>query len=279
MWIAHWATEYKKWKISLVIQLRKNFQLYFLFSTLIFIITVILSYFSLVFGELVPKRVAMKNAEKVDLVITLAERKFEHWLNNADTPLSDDERGLLFSRMDRTSEIDTERSLAVDTNNEKSKISAIYYYDPETRPGLHPLHEAGAYYLQEASAMSAVALLDPQPGERMLDLCAAPGGKSTQIAALLDGKGLLYCNEYVRSRASILLSNIERMGVRNAVLTSLHPDVFRDNMRGVFDRVLVDAPCSGEGMFRRDTDARAETRCTRIQIPAGRDPHGRPRSR
>lgn len=76
--------------------------------------------------------VDLKNAEKVDLVITLAERKFEHWLNNADTPFSDDERGLLFSRMDSTSEIAAERSLAVDTNNEKSKISAIYYYDPET---------------------------------------------------------------------------------------------------------------------------------------------------
>lgn len=76
--------------------------------------------------------VNLKNAEKVDLVITLAERKFEHWLNNADTPFSDDERGLQFSRMDSTSEIAAERSVAVDTNNEKSKISAIYYYDPET---------------------------------------------------------------------------------------------------------------------------------------------------
>lgn len=124
--------------------------------------------------------------------------------------------------------------------------------------GLHPLHHAGAYYLQEPSAMSAVTALAPQPGERILDLCAAPGGKSTQIAAALQGKGLIWSNEIVPSRARVLLSNMERMGVRNAVVSSCHPQRLCTSLAGFFDRVLVDAPCSGEGMFRKDPGAAEE---------------------
>ena len=93
-----------------------------------------------------------------------------------------------------------------------------HYYDPEARPGLHVWHEAGAYYLQEASAMAPVTLLDPKPGEIVLDLCAAPGGKSTQIAALMENQGLLVCNEINPKRARILSRNIERMGVSNALV-------------------------------------------------------------
>lgn len=123
------------------------------------------------------------------------------------------------------------------------------------KPGAFPLHHAGAFYSQEPSAASAVTILDPQPGEKILDLCAAPGGKSTQIAGLLGGEGLLWSNEVVRTRASILLSNIERLGVKNAVVSSCYPEVLCESLRGFFDRVLVDAPCSGEGMFRRDPQA------------------------
>lgn len=130
-----------------------------------------------------------------------------------------------------------------------------YYYDPDSRPGLHPYHEAGVYYLQEASAMSAVALLDPQPGEKILDLCAAPGGKTTQIAGRMMGEGLLLCNEVNPKRAKILSRNIERMGVSNAVVTNEYPNVLADRFPGFFDRVLVDAPCSGEGMFRKEEAA------------------------
>ena len=111
-------------------------------------------------------------------------------------------------------------------------------------------------YAQEPSAAAAVTVLDPQPGERVLDLCAAPGGKSTQIAGLLGNTGLLWSNEIVRSRAGALLSNLERMGARNAVVSLLPPP--RPSVRGLrgyFHRVLVDAPCSGEGMFRRDPEA------------------------
>ena len=130
-----------------------------------------------------------------------------------------------------------------------------YYYDPEARPGLHPFHEAGVYYLQEASAMAPVALLDPQPGERICDLCAAPGGKTTQIAGRMAGHGLLLCNEINPKRAKILSRNIERMGVGNALVTNAHPAELARRFAGFFDRVLVDAPCSGEGMFRKEEAA------------------------
>ena len=133
-----------------------------------------------------------------------------------------------------------------------------YFVCEGARPGLSPLHEGGLFYLQEPSALTAVSVLDPQPGERVLDLCAAPGGKSTQIAALLQGKGLLVSNEPMPARAQVLSRNIERMGVRNAVVTSAMPDALSPHFPAYFDRVLVDAPCSGEGMFRRQPEARDE---------------------
>ncbi len=134
------------------------------------------------------------------------------------------------------------------------------FYIPFETQGLGnlPLHRAGGFYSQEPSAMSAVKVLDVQKGDRVLDLCAAPGGKSTQIAAALGGTGLLWSNEIVKSRANILLSNIERMGIPNAVVSSCRPDRLCEALAGCFDKVLVDAPCSGEGMFRRDDTAVSE---------------------
>lgn len=128
-----------------------------------------------------------------------------------------------------------------------------YYYPPQERPGLSPLHDAGAYYLQEPSAMAPAALLDAQPGEMVLDLCAAPGGKSTQIAAAMQGRGLLVCNEIHPKRARVLASNLERMGAGNALVINEHPQRLR--FLHCFDRILVDAPCSGEGMFRKEEAA------------------------
>ena len=130
-----------------------------------------------------------------------------------------------------------------------------FYYDPDARPGLHVYHEAGVYYLQEASAMAPVALLDPQPGDRVCDLCAAPGGKTTQIAGRMGGEGFLLCNEINPKRAKILSRNIERMAVSNALVTNEHPANLAKKYPGFFDRVLVDAPCSGEGMFRKEEAA------------------------
>ena len=130
-----------------------------------------------------------------------------------------------------------------------------YYYDPGSRPGLHVFHEAGVYYLQEARAMAPVMLLDPQPGERICDLCAAPGGKTTQIAGRMAGEGFLLCNEYSPKRAKILSRNIERMGVANALVTNETVENLAKRDPGFFHRVLVDAPCSGEGMFRKEEAA------------------------
>lgn len=129
-----------------------------------------------------------------------------------------------------------------------------YYVDID-KLGKHPLHHAGAFYVQEPSAMSAVTALGVEPGDKVLDLCAAPGGKSTQIASRLGGTGLLWANEIVRPRAHILLSNIERMGVKNAVVSNMSPEALCGRLEGFFDKVLVDAPCSGEGMFRKDKEA------------------------
>lgn len=136
--------------------------------------------------------------------------------------------------------------------------SGGWYLSNESLLGAHPLHEAGAYYIQEPSAMTAVAVLSPKPGERVLDLCAAPGGKSTQIAGLLGGDGLLVCNEPVPSRVKILSRNIERMGICNALVVSADPDLLCQKWRHCFDAILVDAPCSGEGMFRRHPETRLE---------------------
>ena len=138
-------------------------------------------------------------------------------------------------------------------------------------PGKSPLHEAGAYYIQEASAMLPVTMLDlDHDGLTVLDLCAAPGGKSTQIAAYLKGRGLLVSNEIVSSRALILSENIERMGVRNALVVSEDPNKLSDRFAGFFDRILVDAPCSGEGMFRKHPEAMEEWSLDNVDMCAAR---------
>ncbi|MBR1741582.1 MAG: RsmB/NOP family class I SAM-dependent RNA methyltransferase [Lachnospiraceae bacterium] len=130
-----------------------------------------------------------------------------------------------------------------------------FYASYEEHPGRHPLHAAGAYYIQEPSAMSVVSLLAPSPGEIVCDLCAAPGGKSTQIAAGLLGEGLLVSNEIISSRARISAENLERFGTTNAVVTNEAPEKMAAHFPKFFDKILVDAPCSGEGMFRKDETA------------------------
>ena len=125
-------------------------------------------------------------------------------------------------------------------------------------PGKHPFHAAGLYYLQDPSAMAAAELLAPQPGERVLDLAAAPGGKTTHLAALMQGEGLLVANEIHPQRAWDLAENLERCGVRNAAILNETPARLADHFSVFFDRVLLDAPCSGEGMFRKSPIARQE---------------------
>lgn len=132
-----------------------------------------------------------------------------------------------------------------------------FYLDAASDAGALPLHEAGAYYIQEPSAMAAAAVLAPRDGDRVLDLCAAPGGKSTQLA-MSASLSLLAANEPIPSRAQILSRNIERMGIPNALVTCAYPDRLAAAWPGYFDKILVDAPCSGEGMFRRHPETRAE---------------------
>lgn len=130
-----------------------------------------------------------------------------------------------------------------------------YFYKKEEQPGKSPYHEVGAFYIQEPSAMIAAELLAAKPGERILDLCAAPGGKSTQIAGKMQGEGLLVCNEYVSGRAEILFQNMERIGAPDCVILNESADRIAEVFPLFFDRVLVDAPCSGEGMFRKEEQA------------------------
>ena len=112
-----------------------------------------------------------------------------------------------------------------------------FAYGAEDRPGRHPYHDAGVYYIQEPSAMIAASLLNPQPGEMILDLCAAPGGKSTQAAARLSGEGLLVSNEIHPARAKILSENIERMGIANAVVTNETPQRLAEHFSEYFTRI------------------------------------------
>ena len=132
-----------------------------------------------------------------------------------------------------------------------------YYYSEDKTPGKHPYHAAGAYYIQEPSAMLPGEMIDAKPGEIILDLCAAPGGKSTQIAAHMKGEGILVSNEINSARAKILSENIERMGIKNAIVLNETPASLSERFQGCFDKIMVDAPCSGEGMFRK-TDIACE---------------------
>lgn len=129
-----------------------------------------------------------------------------------------------------------------------------FYYEEQDAPSRHPFYYAGLYYLQEPSAMTPASRLPVSPGERVLDLCAAPGGKATELGARLRGEGLLVANDISASRARALLKNVEVFGIRNSFLINEVPGKIAERFEGFFDKVLVDAPCSGEGMFRKDAD-------------------------
>ena len=141
-----------------------------------------------------------------------------------------------------------------------------FYYEAGDEPGKHPYHAAGVYYIQEPSAMAPAEYLfggGDEGGvlmeeERVLDLCAAPGGKSTQIAAKMAGAGILVSNEIHPVRAKILSENMERLGVTNAMVTNEPPEKLAEIFDGYFTKILVDAPCSGEGMFKKNEEAGEE---------------------
>jgi len=174
------------------------------------------------------------------------------WIDNGYSYIQSDDGNTLDANTDET----------LATDSRLCKISL--------RPGKHPYHEAGAYYIQEPSAMSPAIYLDAEPGDRVLDLCAAPGGKSTQIADMLKGEGILVANEIMPDRARILSENIERMGVKNALVISEDPRNISGRFAGFFDKILVDAPCSGEGMFRRSQTAVEEWTLDNVLMCADR---------
>lgn len=148
-----------------------------------------------------------------------------------------------------------------------------FYLGSDETPGRHPYYHAGLYYIQEPSAMLPGQILGAQPGEKVLDLCAAPGGKTVQIAAAMKGKGLLVSNDINSERVKALVKNIELCGVRNAIVLNESPERIAQRFEGYFDRVIIDAPCSGEGMFRKDEAAARSwesfkcERCTKLQEP------------
>ena len=141
------------------------------------------------------------------------------------------------------------------------KLEALDYVDngfilrEERAMGASPYHHSGMVYMQDPGAMASAAALDIQPDWWVADLCAAPGGKSSQIAERLGDEGFLLSNEYVPKRAKIIVGNFERLGVKNAIVTSLDTERIAEMYEGVFDLVVVDAPCSGEGMFRKSEEA------------------------
>ena len=162
------------------------------------------------------------------------------------------------------------KTLKISSDKKVSWANEAYYFDENVRPGKHPYHEMGLYYIQEPSAMSAAALLAPKPGMRVLDLCAAPGGKSTQLATYLGDSGLLVSNEINTQRSRILSQNIERMGIKNAIVTNEDSFVLASHFPGFFNAIQVDAPCSGEGMFRKLPEAIEQWSMENVAICASR---------
>ena len=144
------------------------------------------------------------------------------------------------------------------------------FFITEEKPGADPYHFAGLYYLQEPSAMCAAPLLGVQPGERVLDLCAAPGGKTTQLAAAMQGEGVLIANEIDYDRAKILSQNVERLGLKNCAVTKASPAQLAELFPEYFDKILVDAPCSGEGMFKKEREAIAHWSPQNVAMCAAR---------
>ncbi len=146
----------------------------------------------------------------------------------------------------------TDNGFCYDRMQEKAPAEDGRPWDGHRRLSKDPYYYAGLYYLQEPSAMAPARFLPVKPGDRVLDLCAAPGGKSTELGARLRGEGLLWANDISSSRAKALLRNLELFGIPNFCVSSETPEKLAGMYPGYFDSILVDAPCSGEGMFRRE---------------------------
>lgn len=174
--------------------------------------------------------------------------EFDNFLKSYDEPKT---TGLRLNTMKISKQELLDLDLFQLTNIPWAK-EGFYYDESIDRPGKNPLHESGAYYLQEPSAMSVVPKLDVQEGDRVLDICAAPGGKSTYILSKLNNTGLLVSNEINPTRIKALGENLERFGAKNCIITNTDSSSLRNVFTGYFDKIVIDAPCSGQGMFRKD---------------------------
>lgn len=195
--------------------------------------------------------------------------EYEQYLNTLDQPVY---RGLRVNTLKISAE--AFQSLQLFDVQPTPFAKESFYIDANlSGVGNHPCHLSGMIYLQEPSASSAVSVLDPQENDWVLDLCAAPGGKSTQIAARLNNTGFLLSNEIENSRANILLSNLERCGVSEMMVTNASPAALCEQVKGWFDKVLVDAPCSGEGMFKKNAKALEDWSIEHVQACQSRQLH------
>ena len=176
----------------------------------------------------------------------LGEEEFESYVSSLDR---DAYSGLRVNGLKSTGEDVPQRVLS---SYERIPWSPNGYLCPdEDKPSEHPYYYAGLYYLQEPSAMAPASFLPVRPGERVLDLCAAPGGKTTELASKLQGEGVLIANDISASRIKALQKNLELFGVKNAAVLCEEPSKLLPVFAGYFDKILIDAPCSGEGMFRK----------------------------
>ncbi len=175
-------------------------------------------------------------------------QEFDNFLKSYDNPKT---TGLRLNTMKMSKKELLDLDLFQLTDIPWSK-EGFYYNESIDRPGKNPLHESGAYYLQEPSAMSVVPKLDVQEGDKVLDLCAAPGGKSTYILSKLNNTGLLISNEINPTRIKALGENLERFGAKNCIITNTDSSNLKKVFTGYFDKIVIDAPCSGQGMFRKD---------------------------
>ncbi|WP_297132185.1 RsmF rRNA methyltransferase first C-terminal domain-containing protein [Terrisporobacter sp.] len=175
-------------------------------------------------------------------------QEFDNFLKSYDDPKT---TGLRLNTMKMSKKELLDLDLFQLTDIPWSK-EGFYYDESIDRPGKNPLHESGAYYLQEPSAMSVVPKLDVQEGDKVLDLCAAPGGKSTYILSKLNNTGLLISNEINPTRIKALGENLERFGAKNCIITNTDSSNLKKVFTGYFDKIVIDAPCSGQGMFRKD---------------------------
>lgn len=195
--------------------------------------------------------------------------EYEQYLNTLDQPVY---RGLRVNTLKISAE--AFQSLQLFDVQPTPFAKESFYIDAAlSGVGNHPCHLSGMIYLQEPSASSAVSVLDPQENDWVLDLCAAPGGKSTQIAARLNNTGFLLSNEIENNRANILLSNMERCGVSEMMVTNASPAALCEQVKGWFDKVLVDAPCSGEGMFKKNAKALEDWSIEHVQACQSRQLH------